>query len=213
MNNRIGKLVCVGRNYAKHAQELGNEVPKFPLIFLKPSSAIIPSGGTIVMPTFSKDVHHEIELIVEIGKTVKHASEEEAVQAIVGYGVGLDMTARDLQNELIKNGQPWALCKGFDTSAVLSQIKPVEAYNPSFNEVIELRVNGEVRQRAVLNEMIFSPAKIISHISHYMKLEEGDIIFTGTPQGVGPVNEGDILEGFIENIGSIKAEVKRESVS
>jgi 5-carboxymethyl-2-hydroxymuconate isomerase len=203
----IGKIVCVGRNYAEHAKELGNEVPEKPVIFIKPTSSVIFSGDKIIHPSFSNDLHHETELVLLIGRTVKNANETEAENAITGYGLGLDMTLRDVQNELKKKGQPWTIAKGFDTSAVLSDFISKQNYRLTLNEEIILKVNGTERQHEKLNKMIFTPAKIVEYISSLMTLEEGDLIFTGTPAGVSKVVKGDKLHAEITGIGSIDCEV------
>jgi len=182
----IGKVVCVGRNYAAHAKEMGNEVPDFPIVFLKTATCIIPSGGDVVHPDYSNELHHEIELVLVIGSEIKNATEEEAENAIAGYAVGLDMTLRDLQNESRKNGEPWTLAKVFDTSGILSPVVLKSEYRLRGNEKISLSVNGEPRQSSSLDKMIFSAVKTVEYISKKMTLEEGDLIFTGTPRGSWP---------------------------
>jgi len=203
----IGKIVCVGRNYAEHAKELGYEVPEKPVVFLKPTSAVIFSGGKIIHPTFSQEMHHETELVLLIGNNVKNADAKQAEEAIIGYGVGLDMTLRDVQNELKKKGQPWTIAKGFDTSAVLSGFISKTAHRLTLDEEIILKVNGKERQHEKLNKMIFTPVQIVEYISSLMTLEEGDLVFTGTPAGVGKVIKGDKLHAEITGIGSIDCEV------
>jgi 5-carboxymethyl-2-hydroxymuconate isomerase len=192
-----GKIVCVGRNYAEHAKELGNDVPERPVLFLKPSSSIIYSGEEVIHPTFSNELHHEVELVLLIGENVKNASVEEAEKAIIAYGVGLDMTLRDVQNELKKKGHPWTLAKCFDTSAVISDFILKKEYKLKQDEKIELRVNGEIRQNDILSNMIFKPIQLVEYISRVMKLEKGDLIFTGTPSGVSKVSRGDKIEARI----------------
>ena len=199
----IGKIVCVGRNYAEHAKELGNELPEKPLLFLKPASAVIYSGDKIEYPSFSKEMHHEVELVLLIGKDLKNAGDKESEEAIAGYGVGLDMTLRDVQNELKKKGHPWTLAKCFNTSAVLSEFVSSKDYKLKLSEEISLTVNGETRQKEKLNMMIFSPAVLVKYISSVMKLEEGDLIFTGTPAGVGRVNSGDHLYASISGVAEL----------
>ncbi len=203
----IGKIVCVGQNYARHALELGNEVPEFPLIFLKTATCMIPSGGEIVHPDYSEDLHHEIELVLLIGRTVKNADDKEAGEAIAGYAVGLDMTLRDLQREFKSKGNPWTLAKVFDTSGVLSEFVLKEDYELKGNESIKLRVNEEIRQNSSIDTMLFPPVEIVKYISKRMTLEKGDLIFTGTPEGVGRVVPGDVLHGSIDGIGSLAANV------
>ena len=203
----VGKIVCVGRNYAEHAKELGNEIPEKPVIFLKPSSALVLSGEKIVHPSFSKDMHHEVELVLLIGKHVKNANKSEAEDAIIGYGVGLDMTLRDIQNELKKKGHPWTIAKCFDTSAVVSDFILKADYKLTLDEEISLLVNGKIRQKEKLNKMLFSPAEIVEYISSLMTLEEGDLVFTGTPAGVGKVEVGDRMLGKIVGVGELEVEV------
>ncbi len=196
----IGKIVCVGRNYAEHAKELGNEIPQKPVVFLKPSSAVIFSGDNIIYPSFSNEMHHETELVLLIGNKVKEASIEEAENSIIAYGLGLDMTLRDIQNELKKKGQPWTIAKCFDTSAVLSEFILKENYQLTLDEEISLSVNGNIKQKEKLNLMLFKPAEIVQYISSLMTLEEGDLIYTGTPKGVSKVEKGDNLTANISNI-------------
>ena len=200
----VGKIVCVGRNYAEHAKELGNEVPEKPVVFLKPASALIHSREKIIHPTFSKDMHHEVELVLLIGKKVKNANKSEAEDAIIGYGVGLDMTLRDIQSELKKKGNPWTIAKCFDTSAVISDFILKSEYKLSLDEEISLAVNGQIRQKEKLNKMLFQPDEIVEYISSLMTLEEGDLVYTGTPAGVGKVEVGDRLLGKIEGIGELE---------
>jgi 5-carboxymethyl-2-hydroxymuconate isomerase len=199
----IGKIVCVGRNYAEHAKELGNEVSDKPVLFLKPSSALIYSGGEIIHPSFSNELHHEVELVLLIGETVKNAKGVEAEKAIIGYGVGLDMTLRDVQNELKKKGNPWTLAKCFDTSAVISDFVLKENYQLKPDEKLELKVNGEIKQSDSLKSMLFKPAEIVEYISSLMMLEKGDLIFTGTPAGVSKVNRGGKLEAKLGEIAEL----------
>ena len=200
----VGKIVCVGRNYIEHAQELGNEVPEKPVIFLKPSSALIFSGNEIVYPEFSSEMHHEVELVLLIGRKIKNADPVEAEEAITGYGVGLDMTLRDIQNELKKKGHPWTIAKCFDTSAVVSDFIHKENYGLTLDEEISLTVNREVKQKDKLNKMIFNPVQLVEYISSLMTLEEGDLVFTGTPKGVSKVNKGDKLNAEINGIAKLE---------
>lgn len=203
----VGKIVCVGRNYAEHAKELGNEVPEKPVVFLKPASALIHSGEKIIHPTFSKDMHHEVELVLLIGKKVKNASKAEAEESIIGYGVGLDMTLRDIQNDLKKKGHPWTIAKCFDTSAAVSDFVLKSDHTLILDEEISLSVNGQIRQKEKLNKMLFNPAEIVQYLSSLMTLEEGDLVFTGTPAGVGKVEVGDRLWGKVEGVGELEVEV------
>jgi 5-carboxymethyl-2-hydroxymuconate isomerase len=204
---QVGKIICVGRNYAEHAKELGNEVPDKPVIFIKPASAIIHSGENIVHPDFSNMMHHEVELVLLIGNKIKNADETRAENAVVGYGVGLDMTLRDLQNELKKKGNPWTISKCFDMSAVISDFILKENYKLTLNEEISLSVNGTIKQKEKLNKMIFNPAQLVEYISSLMTLEEGDLIFTGTPAGVGKVERGDRLYAEISGVAKLECGV------
>ena len=184
----VGKIVCVGRNYVEHAKELGNEVPEKPVIFLKPASALIYSGEKIIYPDFSSEMHHEVELVLLIGKKLKNAN----------------ITLRDIQNELKKKGHPWTISKCFDTSAVISDFISSSDYNLTLEEEVSLKINGEYRQKEKLNKMIFTPPQIVEYISSLMTIEEGDLVYTGTPAGVSKVNKGDKL--FAEFEGIVKLE-------
>lgn len=203
----IGKIVCVGRNYAEHAKELGNEVPDKPVLFLKPASALIYSDGEIIHPDYGNELHHEVELVLLIGDMTKNANNIQAEKAIIGYGVGLDMTLRDVQNELKNKGNPWTLAKCFDTSAVVSDFVLKKNYQLKPDEKLELKVNGIVKQSDTLKSMIFSPAEIVEYISSVMILEKGDLIFTGTPAGVSRVNKGDKLEAKLGEVAELVCNV------
>ncbi|MFZ1289824.1 MAG: fumarylacetoacetate hydrolase family protein [Melioribacteraceae bacterium] len=204
----VGKIVCVGRNYADHAKELGNEIPKFPIIFLKPPSTLIYDGDSIIHPTYSNELHHEVELVLLIGKEIKNVNLEEAENAIIGYGVGLDMTLRDLQNEFRKEGTPWTIAKSFDTCAVISDFISKEEYTLTGNEEIQLLKNGKLQQNSTVDKMIFSPAEVVKYISERMTLEPGDLIYTGTPKGVSKVERGDILKCLISNIAKLENKIE-----
>ena len=203
----IGKIVCVGKNYAEHALELGSAVPEKPVIFLKPLTAVIYSGDEIKYPSFSNELHHEVELVLLIGKKIKDVNLKQAEDAIEAYGPGLDMTLRDIQAKMKKEGHPWTIAKCFDTSAVLSEFILKEDYNLSLDEEVFLFVNDKERQRDKLNKMILKPAEIVQYISSLMTLEKGDLIYTGTPKGVGLVNKGDVIKAGIEGIASLTASV------
>jgi len=204
----IGKIVCVARNYAEHAKELGNEIPDNPVLFIKPSSSVIYSGGEILYPSFSNNMHHEVELVLLIGNTIKDADEYTSKNAIEAYSVGLDMTLRDVQGELKKKGSPWTVAKCFDTSCVLTDFISASDYNLSLDEVISLSVNDTRRQYEKLNLMLFPPVQLVQYISSLMTLEEGDLVFTGTPAGVGPVKPGDKISASISNIADLECTVK-----
>ncbi|MCH7972488.1 MAG: fumarylacetoacetate hydrolase family protein [Bacteroidetes bacterium] len=204
----VGKMVCVGRNYSEHVKELGNKVPEKPVVFLKPNSSLIFSGDKIIYPTFSNEMHHEVELVLFIGKKIKNANPGKAEDAIEAYGVGLDMTLRDLQTKLKDKGHPWTIAKGFDTSAVISEFVSKKDYTLTLDERIILSVNGVKRQDDLLNKMIFSPAEIVEYLSSLMTLYKGDIIFTGTPKGVGKVNKGDKIFAQISDVAELSCEVE-----
>lgn len=204
----VGKILCVGRNYAKHAEELGNEIPEFPIIFMKPASTLIFDGEDIIHPSYSNEMHHEVELVLLIGQTIKDPTLEEAENSIIGYAVGLDMTLRDLQNEYRKKGSPWTLAKGFDTCAVVSPFISKEDYCLSGKETISLKKNGTVQQNSTIDKMIFSPAYIVKYLAERMTLEKGDLIYTGTPEGVSKVEKGDILFSEITNVGKLENTIK-----
>lgn len=195
------KIICIGRNYADHAKELndGAELPKEPLFFLKPDTALLRNNDPFYIPSFSQEVHYECELVVRINRLAKCIDEKFASRCYDEVGLGIDFTARDLQREAIAKGLPWELCKGFDHSAALSnQFVPLAELGGDINNLeFEMEFNGEVRQRGRTCEMLFSVDKIISHISRYMTLKIGDLIYTGTPVGVGPVQQGDNIKARI----------------
>ena len=190
----VGKILCLGRNYQEHAKEMNAEVPAAPVIFLKPPSAIIRNGEDIIRPAISKELHHEVELVLLIGKSGKNILPAEAAAYILGYGIGLDMTLRDIQSEAKKKGLPWAVAKGFDTSAPVSEFIPAADIKDPHDIRISCRVNGIQRQMTSVKNMIFSIDHIISYTSSIFSLEVGDLIFTGTPEGVGEVTSGDTIE-------------------
>jgi len=203
----IGKIVCVGINYKKHGEELWNEIPEYPLIFLKPLTSVIFSGDNVIHPNFSNNMHYEAELLLLIGKTIKNATPEQAEEAIIAYGAGLDMTLRDIQEQQKSKGFPWTISKGFDTSAVLSEFISKEDYKLTLKEKIQLSLNGEIKQNSDLSYLLHKPIPLTAYLSNYMTLEEGDIIFTGTPEGVGKVVKGDKIVVSIENIALLETEI------
>ena len=192
------KIICIGRNYANHIEELKNERPTEPVVFMKPDSAILLKQHPFVIPEFSEDIHHEIELIVKISKVGKYIEPKFAHKYYDEISVGIDFTARDLQSKLKAKGLPWELAKGFDGSAVLSDFYPKSEFNLSHLH-FTLNKNGKMVQNGNTQDMIFSPEKIISFVSAYFTLRVGDLIFTGTPKGVGKVEENDCLEAFLED--------------
>ena len=204
----VGKILCIGRNYAKHAAEMGGDVPRQPWVFLKPSSAMVRSGGSIVLPSQSTDIHHEIELVAVIRSRVKDIGVEKALDCVMGYAVGLDMTARDLQSEAKVARAPWSVAKGFDTFAPLGEIvSPSSVRDPQDLE-IRLSINGAVRQDGTTSDMIFTVAELISYCSKCFTLYPGDLLYTGTPDGVGPVVEGDELDAKITGLPDLKMSVR-----
>ncbi len=207
---QVGKILCLGRNYAEHAREMGDEPPALPGVFLKPSTALIPDGGTVIIPPFSHDLHHEVEMVVVVGKQCRHVPRTSALAYVAGYAVGLDMTLRDVQSEAKKAGLPWTVSKGFDTSAPVSRIVETSRVADPHNLAISLSVNGSVRQKSSTSKMIFTVDEIISHLSSIFTLEPGDLIFTGTPEGVGRVNPGDRLEAELESVGTLRVRVEAD---
>ena len=192
------KIICIGRNYAEHAKELGNEIPENPVIFMKPDTAILKKGSDFYIPEFSDDVHYELEVVLKISKGGKYIQEEKASNYFDEIGLGIDFTARDLQSKLKAKGLPWELAKGFDSSAVVSEFYKKSDFDMR-NLSFSLMKNKEKVQDGNTSMMIFSPEKIIAFVSQYFTLKTGDLIFTGTPQGVGKVEENDILQAFLED--------------
>ena len=206
---RIGKLICLARTYKEHATEMNTVVTEDPLLFLKPASSVIFNHGTILIPSMSQCLHHEVELGVIIGKKGKIIPEERALDHVLGYLVGLDITARDIQAQAKKNGWPWAIAKGFDSFAPLSDAVMKERVPKPENLQLTLRINGVVKQNANTNQMIYTIARIISFISEIMTLERGDLILTGTPEGVGEIKEGDVLDAQLGSVCSLTVDVQR----
>ncbi|MCK4364866.1 MAG: fumarylacetoacetate hydrolase family protein [Thermoplasmatales archaeon] len=206
-NITIGKLVCLARTYKKHAEEMNSEVTEDPVLFLKPASSVIFNGESIVVPKISKCLHHEVELGVVIGKKCKNVSKKDALDHVLGYLLALDITARDIQSETKKKGWPWSIAKGFDTFAPISDVVlKKDAPDPNSLD-ISLKVNGEIKQSSNTNNMVFSVERIIEFISQIMTLEPGDLIMTGTPEGVGEIKTGDVLEAELGDICSLKVNV------
>lgn len=203
----VGKILCLGRNYAAHAKEMKAEVPDLPVVFMKPSTALVRTGGKIAHPPFSNELQFEAEMVVAIGKRGRNIPQSEAHEYVAGYGVGIDMTLRDIQAEAKKRGLPWTVAKGFDTSAPVSDFVHREVVHDPHNLEITLQVNGELRQHSNTNQMIFRVDFIVSHLSSIFTLEQGDIIFTGTPEGVGTVVSGDLLCARLESVGSVEVRV------
>lgn len=203
----IGKILCIGRNYVDHIKELGNEAPSSPVVFMKPATAIIGNGESVVIPAYSQDCHYEAELAVLIGLEGKNIPEAEALSHVAGYGVAIDMTLRDVQDNLKKKGLPWDIAKGFDSSCPLSDFVPAAQIPDPQALTICLSLNDKVCQNGSTGLMINSVAKIISYLSGVFTLEEGDVILTGTPAGVGRVVAGDRMHASIDGVGSISVAV------
>ena len=207
---QVNNIFCVGKNYAEHAKEMGGDVPTEPIIFLKPTSAIIADNESVILPKKSKNVHHEVELTILIGKRGRNIPPEKAMQYVAGYGVGLDITMRDIQNEAKKEGNPWTIAKGFYTSAPLSTFADAKIVSDPNNVEITLEVNGTIRQHSNTRNMIFSVAQLVAYISSIFSIEEGDIIYTGTPEGVAPIVAGDILDAKIKDVATLHTNVVSE---
>ncbi|NGP88551.1 fumarylacetoacetate hydrolase family protein [Fodinibius halophilus] len=193
----IGNIYCIGRNYVEHAHELENEVPDQPLVFLKPSNSIIEDGETIKLPPQSDNVHHEVEMVAAIGKEGKNIPEKEALSYVAGYAVGIDVTARDIQQRAKDNAHPWAVAKGFDTFAPLGPFVPANTIEDPQNVELQIDVNGECRQSDNTKLMIFPVAKLVHYLSTIFTLQPGDLIFTGTPKGVSPLKAGDTIKAVL----------------
>jgi len=190
------KILCIGRNYGEHARELGNAPPEEPVLFLKPESAVLGIGEAFRLPDWTREVHHEVELVFHIATTCSNVSQEEAMRCVDGVTVGIDFTARDVQAELKKKGLPWEKAKAFDGSAVVGE-RFVEVPAGTDDLRFELRRNGAVVQQGTAGGMLFPVPALIAHASRFITLHPGDLLFTGTPAGVGPVAAGDHLEGFL----------------
>ncbi|MDZ7771535.1 MAG: fumarylacetoacetate hydrolase family protein [Balneolaceae bacterium] len=229
-----GSIYCIGRNYAEHARELQNEVPDRPLVFLKPRSSLIGDGGEVVLPAASREVHHEVELVAAIAKAEgsgaagwaaspkagantgasgwKNVPEHEALRAVAGYAVGIDVTARDLQQQAKEKGHPWTVAKGYDTFAPLGSFVPSEEVPDPQKLQLSLTVNGQTRQEDSTSLMLFPVARLIAYLSSIFTLMPGDLVFTGTPKGVSPLEEGDRIVAELEGGRSrVAVTARRES--
>jgi acylpyruvate hydrolase len=202
------KIICIGRNYINHAKELNNPVPDAPVFFIKPETAILKKNQNFFYPDFTKDLHHEVELLVKVSKVGKHIQEKFAHKYYDEISLGIDFTARDLQQQQKKKGLPWEIAKAFDHSAPIGDFIPrAELENPKDIQIM-LKKNDKVVQSGSTSDMIFSIEKIIAYVSKFITLKIGDLIFTGTPEGVGPVKIGDRLTGFLNNRQMFSFEVK-----
>lgn len=193
------KIICIGRNYASHISELQNERPDEPVIFLKPDSAVLPKGQPFLIPDFTQEVHHEVEILVKINKVGKHIDEKFAHKYYDEISVGIDFTARDLQQKLKDKGLPWEKAKAFDNSAVIGDFIPKNVFSSMESLTFGLARNGETVQQGNASQMLWKIDEIIAYVSRFFTLRTGDVIFTGTPEGVAKVNPGDVLEGFMED--------------
>ncbi|TAE48052.1 MAG: FAA hydrolase family protein [Bacteroidetes bacterium] len=192
------KVICVGRNYAEHAKELNNAVPDKPLLFFKPDSAVLRENKDFYYPEFTQNLHFECELVIRIGKEGKHIPEAFVRNYIDGIGLGIDMTARDLQDEAKAKGLPWTLAKGFNDSAPVSEFLPLEDF-PNLQDIrFRCDINGQIRQQGHSADMIFPVGNLIAYITRFITLKKGDFVFTGTPSGVGPLQIGDHIQASIE---------------
>ena len=200
----VGRIYCVGRNYADHAREMGHDPDREPpFFFMKAANSVVESGATIAYPVGTKDVHHEIEMVVAISKGGKNIPVEKALEHVWGYAVGLDMTRRDIQGEAKKMGRPWEMGKSFDESAPISALRPASKIGHPAKGAIWLKVNGQIKQQGDLAMQIWSVPEQINYLSNLITLQPGDLIFSGTPAGVGPVKAGDKLEGHVDGVGEL----------
>lgn len=204
-----GKLLCIGRNYADHAAELDRDLPDDPMVFLKPATAVIRSGSPVQLPPQSQNVHHEIELVVVIGTEGRHIPEQKALEHVAAYAVGLDITARDLQEQAREKRHPWSVAKGFDTFAPLGPLTPADEVDDPQDLSLRLHLNGEKQQAASTRDMIFPVAELVHYCSQIFTLEPGDLLYTGTPSGVGPIHDGDVLEAQADGCEPLRVPVAR----
>ena len=203
----VRRVFCVGRNYAEHAREMGHDpVREVPFFFMKPADTLLVGGADLPYPPLTQDLHHEMELVVALGSGGAGIATEHALTHVWGYAAGLDMTRRDLQAEAKKAGRPWDMGKGFDASAPIGELMPADGFDPTHG-AIELRVNGVIRQSSDLSQLIWSVAETIAILSTYVTLAAGDLIFTGTPAGVAAVRRGDLMEGSVAGVGTVRTMV------
>lgn len=214
MAQHVRNIIATGKNYRKHILEMGHPIPSAPSFFLKPTSSLIEDGGTIILPPESTRVDHEVELAIFIAKRGHRASVEDAPKLVGGYGVAVDVSARDIQIADMKQGNPWTVSKGFDTFCPLSPMRPAAGLkaNPDDSR-LWLKVNGKMRQDNRTSDMIWNCAQLVSRISQFMAVDAGDVILTGTPEGVGPMSDGDKVECGVEGIGELHLKCKAEKVA
>ncbi len=208
----VHRIYCVGRNYEDHAKEMGFTGREPPFFFLKPADAVLPvdagQTGLLPYPSLTANLHHEVELVVAIGQGGRDIPAAQALQHVYGYAVGLDMTRRDLQNDMKKQGRPWCIGKGFEHSAPIGPITPATQADGVAKAAIWLQVNGQDRQRSSTNKLIWNIAETIEHLSHAWELQPGDLIYTGTPEGVGAVVSGDLIEAGIDGLQGLRLRVQ-----
>jgi fumarylpyruvate hydrolase len=203
----VRRIFCVGRNYAEHAREMGHDPDReLPFFFTKPADALLTGGADMPYPTMTRELHHEMELVVAIGTGGADIDAADGLSHVWGYGAGLDMTRRDIQAEAKKAGRPWDMAKGFDHSAPIGTLVPAAGIDPA-KGAIELRVNGEVRQSSDLSKLIWSVPEVVAYLSKLVRLAPGDLIFTGTPEGVAACVRGDVLEGRVAGVGTVQTKI------
>ena len=205
----VHRLYCIGRNYAEHAREMGAEAVSRaqPVFFLKPADAIVPGGGDVPYPSATKELHHEVEMVVALGDGGRDIDASRALDCVFGYGVGLDLTRRDLQASAKAKGLPWDVAKAFDASAPISVLRPASEVGHPAHARLSLRVNGETRQQTDIAEMIFPVSDIIAELSKLFELKPGDLIFTGTPAGVGPLQRGDVFRAELQDVAVLEGRI------
>ena len=204
----VRRVFCVGRNYAEHAREMGSDPNREPpFFFMKPADALLLDGSDMPYPPASKDLHHEMEMVVALHSGGADIAEADALRHVWGYAAGLDMTRRDLQNAAKKEGKPWDMGKGFDHSAPIGTLVPASRIGHPTKGLIELKINGKVRQTSDLSKMIWDVPETIAYLSRLVTLAAGDLIFTGTPENVAAVQRGDVLEGVVEGVGTVRTKI------
>jgi len=208
---QVSKILCLGLNYSDHISEMKSEKPAEPVVFMKPASAIIHNGSSVFIPAISKEAHHEVEIVMVIGTTARNIPENQAMEYVAGFGIGLDMTLRDIQAEAKKQGKPWTIAKGFDTSAPVSEFIARKLIPDPDNLDFKLMVNDQLKQQGNSRDMIFKFAEIVSYLSTIFTLNRGDLIFTGTPAGVGPVQPGDKLTASLSDFTSFSVSIDKET--
>ena len=203
----VRRIFCIGQNYADHAVEMGSDPSREPpFFFAKPADALVVDGADAPYPSLTRDLHHEIELVVAVGKGGRDVPVESALEHVFGYAAGLDLTRRDLQTRARNEGRPWDMAKGFDHSAPIGAIRRVEGIHPAAG-AISLTINGRLQQKGNIDQLIWKVPEAVALLSTYVELKPGDLIFTGTPAGVGSIARGDLLEGEIEGVGTVTTRI------